>query len=105
MNRFRKLKSVFIEVIFRYLSVSKTLKMLTLDLIIEEMKDVPANRLEELSQFVHSLTQHSDKSKEKRKKILSYSGLLSDLNNKDYNDFSAHIKRTRESMFDRDIDL
>ena len=79
--------------------------MLTLDSIIEEMKDVPTNRLEELSQFVRSLTQSSDKSDKHRRKILSYSGLLSDMSDENYLDFSDHLKQTRENMFDRNIDL
>ncbi len=63
------------------------------------MKDVPVNRLEELSQFVHSLVQKPNKSAILREKILSYSGIFNDLDDEDYNDLPDQIKKTRESMF------
>jgi uncharacterized membrane protein len=50
--------------------------MLTLNSILKEIKDVPVNRLEELYQFVHSLTPKNKKTDALRKKILSFGGSL-----------------------------
>ena len=57
------------------LSLSKYYaKMLTLNTILDEIKDVPVSRLEELYQFVHSLTLNTKKNETLRKKILSFGG-------------------------------
>jgi hypothetical protein len=79
--------------------------MLTINTILKEMKDVPVNRLEELYQFVNSLTPKSKHSQTLRKKILSFGGVFSDMNNKDYEEYLNHLKSSREKIFNRNIDL
>lgn len=79
--------------------------MLTLNTILDEIKDVPVNRLEELYQFVHSLTPNNKKTEIVRKKILSFGGSFSDMSNKDYAAFRNQTKKTRAKLFDRNIDL
>lgn len=81
--------------------------MLTLNAILKEMKDVPVNRLEELYQFVHSLTPPTKQSASDglRKKILSFGGAFSDMSNKGYADFLNQTKKSRTTLFDRSIDL
>ena len=79
--------------------------MLTLNAILKEMKDVPVSRLEELYQFVHSLTPKTKPTDTLRKKILSYGGAFSDMSSKDYTDFLSQTKKTRTKLFDRNIDL
>ena len=82
--------------------------MLTINNILKEMKDVPANRLEELYQFVHSLTPSIKqvKGNEKtRKKILSYGGAFSDMSSKDYSEFVNQTKKVRSKLFDRSSEL
>ena len=79
--------------------------MLTLHTLLKEMKDVPVNRLEELYQFVHSLTPKTKQNDALRKKILSFGGAFSDMSAKDYAGFVNHTKKTRTKLFDRDIDL
>ena len=69
------------------------------------MKDVPVNRLEELYQFVHSLTPKTKQTDTLRKKILSFGGSFSDMSVKDYTSFVAQTKKTRSKLFDRNIDL
>ncbi len=78
---------------------------MTLDAILKEMKDVPANRLEDLYQFVHSLTPASKQTDTLRKKILSFGGAFSDMSNEDYSSFVSQTKKTRTKLFDRKIDL
>jgi hypothetical protein len=79
--------------------------MLTLNAILKEMKDVPVSRLEELYQFVHSLTPPSKQTESLRKKILSFGGAFSDMSSKDYSDFLNQTKKVRATLFDRSIDL
>ncbi len=79
--------------------------MLTLNSILKEIKDVPVSRLEELYQFVHSLTPKRKQSETLRKKILSFGGAFSDMSDKNYSDFLNQTKITRTNLFDRNIDL
>ena len=69
------------------------------------MKDVPVNRLEELYQYVHSLTSKAKRKESLRKKILSFGGAFSDMSDKDYADFLTQTKKTRSKLFDRNVDL
>jgi len=79
--------------------------MLTLNTILEEIKEVPVSRLEELYEFVHSLTPKTKQPETLRKKILSFGGSFSDMSKKDYSDFLNQTKKTRTKLFDRNIDL
>ncbi|NOU46942.1 MAG: hypothetical protein HOO86_07770 [Bacteroidales bacterium] len=79
--------------------------MLTLNAILKEIKDVPANRLEELYQFVHSLTPASKQTNSLRKKILSFGGAFSDMSKEDYADFLSQTKTSRLNLFNRNIEL
>ena len=74
---------------------------MTLNAILREMKDVPVSRLEELYQFVHSLTSKSKQSRSiagLRKKILSYGGAFADMSSKDYAEFLSHSKKIRARL-------
>lgn len=79
--------------------------MSTLHAILKEIKEVPANRLEELYQYVHSLTPKSKKTDDSKKKIMSYAGAFSDMSEDDYADLLNHTKDTRSKLFDRKIEL
>lgn len=79
--------------------------MLTINNILKEIKDVPSNRLEELYQFVNSLKPAAKKTSETKKKILSFSGIFADMDDKDYMDFVIHTKTTRTELFDRKIEI
>ena len=79
--------------------------MLTFNAILKEMKDVPVNRLEELYQFVHSLTPKTKQTENLHKKILSFGGAFSDMSSKDYSDYLNDTKKSRAKLFDRNFDL
>lgn len=83
--------------------------MTTFNAILKEMKDVPVNRLEEVYQFVTSMTsnvkQESRSNIKLRKKILSSGGILKEMSDEDYADFVSQIRKTREQLFDRKISL
>lgn len=79
--------------------------MLRLKTIIDEMKDVPENRLEDVFQFVHALNVKTIKKDVQRKKILSYAGAFSDMPQKEYADFIRETKKIRASLFSRNVDL
>ena len=73
--------------------------------ILKEMKDIPAERLEELYQYVHSLNPKSKRIASLRKQILSFSGAFSDMSSKDYKDFLKQTKKTRSKLFKREINV
>ena len=79
--------------------------MPTLNAILKEMKEVPVNRLEELYQFVHSMTPANKHSESLRKKILSFGGAFRDMSDKDYSDYLNQTKKIRTGMFDRKFNL
>ena len=79
--------------------------MLTINTIIKEIKEVPVSRLEELYQFVHSMTPSAIRNERLRKKILSFGGAFSDMSSKDYSDFVNQTKIARTKLFDRNIEL
>lgn len=79
--------------------------MLTLNNILQEIKDVPVSRLEELYQLVHAFTSEKKQTEIARKKILSFAGAFNDLSNDDYSEYLEQTKKTRANLFDRKIDL
>lgn len=79
--------------------------MSTLEAILKEMKDVPVNRLDELYQFIHSMTTSVNHSEKLKKRIISFGGAFSDMSVKDYAEFLDRTKRTRTDLFDRKFDL
>jgi hypothetical protein len=82
--------------------------MLTLNLILKEIKDVPVEKLEEVYEYVHSLAvkKKNDTSKKKNKKsLLDFSGILSDMSEEDYQDFVNHTKKVRKELFNRKFDI
>ena len=78
---------------------------MTINTIIKEMKSIPADRLEEVYQFVHTLAPKYVTSASKRKKILSYSGAFSDMKKSDYDDFVKNTKKTRKELFTRQVEV
>ncbi len=79
--------------------------MLTLNKILNEINDIPLNRLEEIYQFVHSLNQDLNQSDTLRKKILSFGGAFSDMSQKDFADYQNYTKKARTQLFDRKTEL
>jgi hypothetical protein len=79
--------------------------LLTINTILKEIKDVPVGRLEELYQFVHSMTPRAKQSEKLRKKILSFGGAFGDMSNNDYSDFLDQTRNARSKLFDRNIEI
>ncbi len=77
--------------------------MFTLNNILQEIKQVPVERLEEVYEFVHSLNPKTKQSAKTRRKILSFAGAFSEMGDKDYADFKKETKRSRKSLFERKI--
>ena len=75
--------------------------MFTIDSIIEELKEVPQSRLEELYQIVHSLTPKAKQETITRDKIMSFAGSFSDMEDKDYDGYLNQTKTVRASLFTR----
>ena len=80
--------------------------MLTINAILEEIKAVPVDRLEEVYDFVHTLAVNNKGSKKKaRKSIQDFAGILSDMSEGDYQDFVKHTKQVRKDLFTRKFDI
>jgi hypothetical protein len=79
--------------------------MLTYKTILDEIKDVPINKLEELHTYIHTIKSKEKKSYAMRKKILSFSNTFSDMSDADFKQFTKHTKDTRTSLFDRKIKI
>jgi hypothetical protein len=83
--------------------------MPALNVIYNEIKAIPVNRLDELYQFIHSLTptmkQQDTKPNVRQKEILSYAGTFGDMADEDYIDFVHQLNNTRETLFNRSVDL
>jgi len=78
---------------------------LTFNAVPKEIKDVPVSRLEEPYRLVHSLTPKAKPTGTLRKKILPYGGAFSGMSSGDHADFLDQAKKTRASLFDRNIGL
>lgn len=79
--------------------------MHTLNTIIEELKNVPADRLEDLYSIVFSLREGKGKPGKQAQEILSFAGAFNDMDEKEYNEFKEYTKKTRTELFDRDINV
>ena len=79
--------------------------MLTLDTILKELKNVPAERLQDVYSYIHSLRTNTKQTGKTSEKILSFAGSFGDMPAQDYNDFLDHTKNTRNDLFDRDINI
>ena len=78
---------------------------MTLNTILKELKDFPADRLDELHQFIQSLIPTAKQKERDRKKILSFGGVFGNMSKKDYSDFVRHTKKSRAKLFDRSTGL
>ena len=78
---------------------------MTLNTILKELKDFPADRLDELHQFIQSLIPTAKQKERDRKKILSFGGVFGDMSKKDYSDFVRQTKKSRAKLFDRSTGL
>ena len=79
--------------------------MLTINTLLKEIKEIPVSRLEEVYQFIHSLTPKSKKTDKLRKKILSFGGILSEMTSEEYKDFLSKTAKSRKESFNRKVDL
>ena len=79
--------------------------MFTITTILKEINDLPADRLDEVYEFVHSLNANTKQRENSRKKILSFAGAFSDMPQKEFADFKKYTKKTRAKLFDRNIEI
>lgn len=79
--------------------------MPTINTILNELKNVPVDKLEDLYSIIHSLRTDIKKTDIKNQEILSFAGSFGDISESDYNDFVKHTKQTRKNLFDRNINL
>lgn len=70
---------------------------------MKEINDVPADRLEELYQFIHSMSSKTKQKDKKRKKILEFAGAFSDMDKKTYDGYLSQTIKVRTGLFDRNV--
>ena len=78
-------------------------RVTTLNTILEELKSVPVNQLDDLHAIIRSFKLHARKTALKKKQILGFGGSFGAFSANDYNDFLDEIKRARSDLFYRDI--
>lgn len=78
---------------------------MTLNAILKEMRSVPADKLDEVFQFVHALARSGKLSRSEQKEILSFAGSFQEMSAKDYEDFLRTTKKVRASTFNRKVKL
>lgn len=80
--------------------------VITYDVLFEELKKIPVDRLQELYTFMHALRSEAKSNPSKTNPALSFSGAFRELSEEDYEDFLAETKATREGLLDRkDCDI
>ncbi len=79
--------------------------MHTLNTIIKEVKELPLEQREELYHIIHSINPKAKQQGKLRKKILSYAGAFSDMNEKDYSEFVESTHATRAKFFTRTVEV
>jgi hypothetical protein len=85
--------------------VSSRIAMLTINTLLNEIKDVPVSRLEELYQLIQALTPRATSSEANRQQILSFAGAFSDMSEQEYAAYTAQTRQLRTSLFDRNIEI
>jgi hypothetical protein len=79
--------------------------MLTINTILKEIKDVPVERLDEVYEFVHSLTVKKEKAQKRSNALDALAGCMSDMSEQDYQDFVSHTQEVRNELFTRKFDI
>lgn len=72
--------------------------IMTIQNIIDELQDVPEEKIDELYQFVHFLASNKNL-KNNKEKIMSFAGAFNDMSDEDYSDFVRQTKETRNNIF------
>lgn len=79
--------------------------MPTLNNIMQEIRQVPNEKLEEVYKFVKSLNKNTSGKNSHKKDLMSYAGSWKDMNDEDFKDFIKETKRTRKNLFSRKIKI
>jgi hypothetical protein len=75
--------------------------MLTINVLLKELKNIPLDKLDEVYRYLRSIDRKPLKSARLKGKIMSYAGIFSDMTEDDYSGFLSETKRIRENLFDR----
>ena len=72
---------------------------------LKEVKELPLEQREELYHIIHSINPKAKQQGKLRKKILSYAGAFSDMNEKDYSEFVESTHTTRAKFFTKTVEV
>lgn len=79
--------------------------MLTIDMLIQELKQVPPDQLIEVKRFFQSLKLRTKSSVATEEKPVSFAGLFADWDEQEYNEFKDEIENVRNELFNRNTGL
>jgi len=77
--------------------------MTTINTILEEIKNVPVSKLEDLYAIIRSLRSNNKNPDLACRQILAFGGSFSSFSANDCRDFLEETERIRSNLFDRDI--
>ena len=78
--------------------------MITYNTIIDEVRNVPIDKLDELYHFVHKLAVKKT-TKSKHKGGRTFEGIFNGMKQEDFNDFLSITKENRAELFERKFDI
>ena len=79
--------------------------MVTINTILEEVKNVPVNRLEELYSIIRSLKDSTGGPGAGKGTILTFAGCFNGMKQENYDDLINNMKETRNNFLDRETDI
>lgn len=78
---------------------------ITYQTIINEINHIPLAYLQDVYKIIQSYSLKDDFQTQNRKKILEFAGSWNEMSDEDYKDIMSEINRSKEDMFNREIEL
>ena len=78
---------------------------MTLNSLFKEIRDLPADKLDEVYKFVHQMHPKRKRNESIRKKTLAFAGTFNDMGEKGYRDFTKELRKIRKNLFTRKVNL
>jgi conjugal transfer/entry exclusion protein len=73
--------------------------------VLKNLSILPADYLQQVNNYLLSLSQNIEKKRENRKAVLALAGSWDDMSKEDFNDYLRIAKETGKKLFNREIEL
>ena len=73
--------------------------------ILRDLSRLPADYLGEVEAFLHRIIQEIAAKEQNAQQMLSFAGAWGDMPDKDFEEYLQHARKTKEELFNRDIEL